>query len=132
MRLPVIVSMGGVNAAGRTSGHQSFRRMVLESLTEAEQEQTLCGLSVMMGLVAATPDGTYSPTAEPETAQNLSAADVAKTYRGTVLAGTLVRRVEPSHFDVDHLYWQWRPTRAPCPSVWQRTRSRKMCRRPGP
>ena len=106
MRLPVIVSMGGVNAAGRTSGHQSFRRMVLESLTEAEQEQTLCGLSVMMGLVAANPDGTYSPTAEPETAQNLSAADVAKTYRGTVLAGTLVRRVEPSHFDVDHLYWQ--------------------------
>ena len=106
MRLPVIVSMGGVNAAGRTSGYQSFRRMVFENLPESEQERTLCGLSVMMGLVIANPDGSFSPTTEAEAHQNLSADDVAMHYRDTVLAGTLVRRVEPSHFDVDELYWQ--------------------------
>ncbi|MEM6554543.1 MAG: beta-ketoacyl synthase [Pseudomonadota bacterium] len=98
--------MGGVNAAGRTSGYQSFRRMVFENLPETEQERTLCGLSVMMGLVIANPDGSFSPKSEAEAHQNLSAADVAKNYRDTVLAGTLVRRIEPSHFDVDELYWQ--------------------------
>ena len=49
MRLPVIVGMGGVNAAGRTSGFQSFRRMVIDILPEAERERTLVGLAVMMG-----------------------------------------------------------------------------------
>ena len=30
--LPVIVGMGGINAAGRTSFHQGYRRIVLDSL----------------------------------------------------------------------------------------------------
>ena len=106
MRLPVIVSMGGVNAAGRTSGFQSFRRMVLERLPDTEREQTICGLAVMMNLVSANADGTYAPTAAHKSARNLTSAEVADQFRDTVIAGTLVRRVEPSHFDVDALYWQ--------------------------
>ena len=51
MRLPVIVSMGGVNAAGRTSGFQSFRRMIIETLPTEERQSTIAGLAVMMGLV---------------------------------------------------------------------------------
>ena len=31
--LPVIVGMGGINAAGRTSFHQGYRRIVLDSWT---------------------------------------------------------------------------------------------------
>ena len=31
--LPLIVGFGGFNAAGRSSSHQAFRRMVLESLS---------------------------------------------------------------------------------------------------
>ena len=38
--LPVIVGFGGYNAAGRSSSHQAFRRLVLESLSQEEQEQT--------------------------------------------------------------------------------------------
>ena len=48
--LPVIVGMGGVNPAGRTSGHQAFRRTVLDALPEAEQTSTLLGLAAMMRL----------------------------------------------------------------------------------
>jgi hypothetical protein len=33
-RIPLIVGFGGVNAAGRTSGHHSYRRTVVESLDE--------------------------------------------------------------------------------------------------
>ena len=55
MRLPIIVGMGGVNAAGRTSDFQSFRRMVIDVLPEEERQRTLVGLAVMMGLVS--PEG---------------------------------------------------------------------------
>ena len=43
MRLPVIVGMGGVNAAGRSSDFQNYRRMVIELLPAAERERTLVG-----------------------------------------------------------------------------------------
>ena len=56
-QLPVIVGMGGVNAAGRTSGHQAFRRTVLDALPVEEQERTLIGLAAMMQLISRQPDG---------------------------------------------------------------------------
>lgn len=106
MRLPVIVSMGGVNAAGRTSGFQSFRRMVIDLLPEAEQHQTLAALAVMMGLVVAEDETYFVPTAEDGSNDRLTTAEVADRYREQVLNGTLVRRVEESVFDVDALHWQ--------------------------
>jgi len=106
MRLPVIVSMGGVNAAGRTSGFQSFRRMVIDLLPEAEQHQTLAALAVMMGLVTAEDETHFVPTAEGAPCDPLTAAEVAERYREQVIDGTLVRRVEESVFDVDALHWQ--------------------------
>lgn len=47
--LPVIVGFGGYNAAGRSSSHQGFRRMVFESLSAAEQTKTVVGLACLMG-----------------------------------------------------------------------------------
>ena len=49
--LPVIVGFGGYNAAGRSSSHQAFRRMVFESLPAPEQQQTVVGLACLMGHV---------------------------------------------------------------------------------
>ena len=106
MRLPVIVSMGGVNAAGRTSGFQSYRRMIIDRLSAADRQQTILGLAVMMGLVEANDDGQYVAIGEDAPETVLSAAEVAERYETQVLEGTLVRRVEPSYFDVDALYWQ--------------------------
>jgi 3-oxoacyl-(acyl-carrier-protein) synthase len=108
MRLPVIVGMGGVNAAGRTSGFQSFRRMVIDALPEEERQRTLAGLAVMMGLVSSEVggDSRYRDAVAGEAGPLLSAAEVATQYGEQVMAGTLVRRVEPDHFDVDALHWQ--------------------------
>jgi len=50
--LPVIVGFGGYNAAGRSSSHQAFRRLVLESLSQEEQEQTIVSLACLMKLVS--------------------------------------------------------------------------------
>ena len=113
MRLPVIVSMGGVNAAGRTSGFQNYRRMVFDRLSERDQTDTVCGLAVMMNLVRAQDDGTFAPTNDQSNDTALSKDDVAVLYKKEVLNGTLVRRVEKSHFDVDALYWQSNATLEP-------------------
>lgn len=102
MRLPIIVSMGGVNAAGRSSGFQSYCRMVLDALSEPERHKTVSSLAVSMGLVK-TDDGVSFKT---EDHRELSAADVVAEFGQIVIEGTLVRRIEKSHFDVDALYWQ--------------------------
>jgi 3-oxoacyl-(acyl-carrier-protein) synthase len=94
--------MGGVNAAGRTSGHQAYRRMIIDALAEEEANKTIVGLAVMMGLVKANEEAGFI-NADNET---LSAAEVADRYKADVLNGTLVRRIEPERFNVDALYWQ--------------------------
>lgn len=97
--LPLIVGFGGYNAAGRSSFHQGFRRMVLESLSEDEQRKTVVGLACLMGLVRYI-DGDYLDADN----KLLSPAEVDANFRQQVLDGTLIRRIEafdpsfvPSH-----------------------------------
>ena len=108
MRLPIIVGMGGVNAAGRTSDFQSFRRLVIDVLPEEERQRTLVGLAVMMGLVSSAGESHYRDMAAGEASELLTGTEVAAQYSERVMAGTLVRRVEPRYFDVDALHWQSR------------------------
>ena len=49
--LPLIIGMGGVNAAGRTSFHQGFRRIVIDKLTAEARQETFVGLATLMNLV---------------------------------------------------------------------------------
>ena len=49
--LPIIVGMGGVNAAGRTSFHQGFRRIVIEKLTAEARQETFVGLATLMNIL---------------------------------------------------------------------------------
>lgn len=81
--LPLIVGYGGINAAGRTSQHQAFRRLVLSSLSQADKTDTLNQLGALMGL------GTAAGTA-PESRQQ-------------VIDHTLIRRIHPDWFDPDHV-----------------------------
>ncbi|MFT5085466.1 MAG: acetoacetyl-[acyl-carrier protein] synthase [Lentisphaeria bacterium] len=74
-KLPVIVSFGGFNAAGRSSGHIAYKRMILESLDAQQKQETLSALAKMMRI------------------GNVDSEEVT--------AGTLVRKIEVSHFDVD-------------------------------
>ena len=62
-RLPVIVGFGGYNAAGRSSFHHGFRRIVQESLDAASRQETLAGLAVMMKLVQVV-DGQFRSHAD--------------------------------------------------------------------
>ena len=100
-RLPVIVGFGGYNAAGRSSFHHGFRRIVQESLDAATRQETLAGLAVMMKLVQVV-DGQFSSLA----GQPLSPAEIEARHGAEILAGTLVRRIEKRHLDVDAAHWQ--------------------------
>jgi acetoacetyl-[acyl-carrier protein] synthase len=99
--LPVIVGFGGFNAAGRSSAHHAYRRMVLESLPERERQETLAGLAVMMGLVVYEEDQYCSPDGRV-----YSLAEIESELGPAVLDGTLIRRIEPGFFDVDAAHWQ--------------------------
>ena len=83
-RLPVIVGFGGINPAGRSSGHHAYARMTYSALPAKRRERTLDALATLMGH-------------EPGTA----AAQ-------TLLDHTLVRRIEASHFGLDSVPWNQR------------------------
>ena len=97
--LPVIVGFGGYNAAGRSSSHQAFRRLVLESLSQEEQEQTIVSLACLMKLVSWN-NQFYEDYQE----ERLTQTQVAKKYKDLVLKGTLIRRLEDNLFDPKKVY----------------------------
>lgn len=45
----LITACGGINAAGRSSGHQAYRRIVFDALTPELQQQTLDELATLTG-----------------------------------------------------------------------------------
>ncbi|MBZ5485959.1 beta-ketoacyl synthase [Halomonas aquamarina] len=89
--LPVIVGMGGINPAGRTSGHQAFCRTVLDALPAAQQRQTLEGLAALMQLVEHSEKGWHDHTGQPVDSP-------AQSLRDQVLNHTLIRRNEDPKF----------------------------------
>nr|4CW4_A Chain A, BETA-KETOACYL SYNTHASE [Pseudomonas aeruginosa PAO1] len=99
-RLPVIVGFGGYNAAGRSSFHHGFRRMVIESMDPQARQETLAGLAVMMKLVKAE-GGRYLA----EDGTPLSPEDIERRYAERIFASTLVRRIEPQYLDPDAVHW---------------------------
>ncbi len=91
-RLPVIVGFGGINSAGRSSGHHAYCRMADGALPEARQERTLASLAALMGRE-------YTP------GDALGARELREH--------TLIRRIESSHFDPDWISWNQRfPTQS--------------------
>jgi len=100
-QLPVIVGFGGYNAAGRSSFHHGFRRMIIDSLQGDTRRETLAGLAVMTGLIKADGNTFVSPDGEA-----LSLADIETRYGAAVLDATLIRKVENAYFDVDNTPWQ--------------------------
>jgi len=84
-KLPVIVSIGGINAAGRTSFHHAYKRMVHDGLDDKIMLPTWQDLAQLMGL----PNSNITP----EIIQKIK-------------DGTLIRRVEPQHFNPDAVKYQ--------------------------
>ncbi len=88
-RLPVIVGFGGVNGAGRSSGHHALARMVHDALPPETRRRTLASLGALMGVGDSLAQERF------------------------ILDHTLVRRIEKTHFDPDAVSWNQRfPTQS--------------------
>ncbi len=98
--LPVIVGMGGINASGRTSFHQGFRRIVLDLLSNELRQETYLGLACLMKLVSYQDGQLIDNTGEP-----INKEDIQQRFGEQVLAGTLIRKIEKEHFDPDATPW---------------------------
>ncbi|HSB96155.1 MAG TPA: beta-ketoacyl synthase [Spongiibacteraceae bacterium] len=82
-KLPLIVGFGGINAAGRSSFHHGYRRMVIDALDQSTADLTLRSLAGVMGLPL---DGALSPD-----------------QQHYILEHTLIRRIENDWFDPDRV-----------------------------
>ncbi|MCR8924233.1 beta-ketoacyl synthase [Dasania sp. GY-MA-18] len=80
--IPLIVGFGGVNSAGRSSGHHGYRRMIIDSLSQAEAQHTYQNLAALMNMSS---EG-----------QALSEAQ-----RQHILDHSLVRRIEDAWYNPD-------------------------------
>ncbi|PKH05570.1 beta-ketoacyl synthase [Moritella sp. Urea-trap-13] len=82
-KLPLIVGLGGINAAGRSSGFHSYKRLVCDALTEDVMASTWQDLAQRMGL---------------------DTNDINADIIAQIKAGTLVRRT--TSFDPDAVPFQ--------------------------
>lgn len=95
-RLALIVGFGGYNAAGRSSFHHAYRRMVLDSLDSQSRQQTLAGLAVLCKQVFHNDGHYHNGEGEP-----LSLEEIEQRYKQNLLDATLVRKIEQSYYAVD-------------------------------
>ncbi|TLX51612.1 beta-ketoacyl synthase [Pseudoalteromonas ruthenica] len=119
--LPVIVAMGGINAAGRTSFNQGFRRVVLDALGQQQRQETLLGLAALMNLVSKQEEQLVDGDGNTITLDN-----VESQLGEQILSGTLIRRIEATHFDVDATHWQQKVTGHSEQAITFTTRARQL------
>lgn len=97
-QLPVIVGFGGINPAGRASFHHAYRRLIIEELDEHSRQETLTDLAILTGL-ATSSDGKY----KNQDGVECNASALIKELKTQLLDSTLIRRIEKSSFDVNHV-----------------------------
>jgi len=100
LSLPVIIGMGGINAAGRTSFHQGFRRIVIDKITAEARQETFVGLASLMKLVSYKNGQLVDQQGDV-----ILAGDIEAKFGQQILDGTLIRKIEKNHFDPDATHW---------------------------
>ena len=100
--LAVIVGFGGINPAGRSSFHNSFKKIVADKLSPADRENTYLGLATLMGLIRYT-DGAYINNQ----GETITPSDVEAEYSEQINANTLLRKINSDeHFDPSNKAFQ--------------------------
>lgn len=99
-RLPLIIGMGGINASGRTSFHQGFRRIVIDKLNAQARQETFVGLASLMKLVT-----NQNGSLVDAKGNAILATEIEAKLGKKILAGTLIRKIEKNHFDPDATHW---------------------------
>jgi len=96
--LPVIVGFGGINPAGRSSFHHSYRRLIIDKLSAQERAATILSLATVSNLVTVTKDAECYQTKQGEFG---SLESLIQSIEEQVLNNSLIRKIDKQHFDVE-------------------------------
>ena len=99
-RLPLVIGMGGINASGRTSFHQGFRRIVINKLNAQARQETFVGLASLMNIVS-----NQNGALVDSKGNTVEPSEIEANFGEQILAGTLIRKIEKNHFDPDATHW---------------------------
>jgi len=92
--LPLIVGFGGINSAGRSSGHFAYRRMIFDSLNNNQKEETLRSLGLLMGLLEC--EGTLLKDKQGNT---LAPGSLQEKFASQILSNTQIRKLHAGTYD---------------------------------
>lgn len=95
-RLPVITGFGGINAAGRSSGHHGYRRMVIDSLSDQTAQSTYNSLAALTGHLKKV-DGKWQDSNGTGVDREAHLDQLASTLK----QNSLIRALETNLFDPD-------------------------------
>lgn len=96
--LPVIVGFGGISAAGRSSFHHGYRRLIVDTLNQSDRQSTLLGLATLMGLLKYE-NGSYCD----QQGKSCKLDELESRFKQQILQNTLLRKINAEHFDVDNV-----------------------------
>tara|TARA_R100001377_G_scaffold71742_1_gene47423 strand:- start:612 stop:2528 length:1917 start_codon:yes stop_codon:yes gene_type:complete len=104
-QLPVIIGMGGINPAGRSSLHHGYRRLVLDALRPEDALMTRASLASLMGLLKKR-DGVWCDGQ----GNAVEFASYLHSLDPVLKAGTLIRQLEDNLFDPQRVLYHKRAT----------------------
>lgn len=110
-KLPLIVGFGGYNAAGRSSGHRGYERMIYESLNTKSRADLVASLASLMGLSSDDEQGVLSGTLVRKIEDSVIATSAAPLAVNVDING---ESKTPLHFDLSA-----RQMPSVIPDAWQ-------------
>ena len=97
--LPVIIGFGGINAAGRTSSHHGYRRLIVDHLDTQSRLDTMTDLATLTNK-ATFYNGLYHLTGQE---QGLTQVQLAELLGQQLKDATLIRAIRPEAYDIHQL-----------------------------
>ena len=97
--LPVIIGFGGINAAGRTSSHHGYRRLIVDHLDAQSRLDTMTDLATLTNK-ATFYNGLYYIAGEE---QGLTQAQLTEQLGEQLKQATLIRSIRPAAYDIHQL-----------------------------
>ena len=97
--LPVIIGFGGINAAGRTSSHHGYRRLIVDHLDTQSRLDTMTDLATLTNK-ATFNNGLYYLAGQQD---GLTQAQLAQQLGEELKNATLIRPIRPKAYDIHQL-----------------------------
>ena len=103
IRLPIIAGFGGINTAGRSSGHHGYRRMVIEALSKEKALETRAAIAALTGKLKRKSEGWVDNEGNA-----VDLASYITAISGELDQNTLIRELEDNLFDPNQLNYHCR------------------------